>query len=175
METFATTAPDRIQRLAEDAARSSYLIGIWPSDRILRLADEVRTLAVRAAAVGAEMVLCHADIHPGNLLADAAGALHVVDWDAPIIAPRERDLMFVFGTDYGDHPINPHREGLFRRGYGSVELDPTLMAYYQTERTLDDIAEFAANVLDPDISDATRANDLHWLRRLVEDQRHSDS
>jgi spectinomycin phosphotransferase len=170
VESFRTTAPERIRSLAGDAARSPHLADLWAAhgDGILRLADETRELAERAAATGAPHVVCHTDIHAGNLLADPDGALYVVDWDAPVLAPRERDLMFAFGVAFGEQPMDPHRERLFRHGYGPVEPDPTLMAYYRSERTLDDIAQFTATVLDPDASEANRANELYWLRRSVE-------
>jgi len=168
-ETFTTTAPARIRTMATAAAHSPYLVGLWAAhgDDILRLADETQRLAGEAAAVVATSVLCHADIHPGNLLADAGGRLHVVDWDAPILAPRERDLMFVFGAEFGEHPINPHRERLFRQGYGPVDLEPTLLAYYRAERKLDDAALFIASLLDDSLSEATKENELFWLRRIL--------
>ncbi|MEE3919334.1 phosphotransferase [Micromonospora sp. BRA006-A] len=53
-----------------------------------RLAESVDDLASRVTP--GQHVICHADIHPGNLIADGDGPLHVVDWDAPILAPRER-------------------------------------------------------------------------------------
>ena len=42
-------------------------------------------------------VLCHSDIHGGNILIADTGELYVVDWDDPILAPKERDLMFIGG------------------------------------------------------------------------------
>ena len=65
---------------------------------------EIRDLVARAArlarvlqARSMECILCHSDIHAGNLLIDVHGALYIVDWDDPILAPKERDLMFVGG------------------------------------------------------------------------------
>jgi spectinomycin phosphotransferase len=42
-------------------------------------------------------VLCHADLHTWNVLVDGDGRLWLVDWDEAILAPRERDLMFLVG------------------------------------------------------------------------------
>ena len=49
-------------------------------------------------------VLCHADVHPGNLLLPPDSSLYLVDWDNPIFAPKERDLMSIgagMGSDRG--------------------------------------------------------------------------
>ncbi len=67
---------------------------------------------------------CHADIHTANLLVDPQGGLHIVDWDQPILAPQERDLMFVVG---GHSP----EEAAFFQGYGEVAIDPLALAYYR--------------------------------------------
>jgi Ser/Thr protein kinase RdoA (MazF antagonist) len=42
-------------------------------------------------------VLCHADLHTWNVLVDSVGDLWIADWDEAVLAPRERDLMFVVG------------------------------------------------------------------------------
>jgi Ser/Thr protein kinase RdoA (MazF antagonist) len=50
-----------------------------------RLADRLATLPELCAAIApadaADLVVCHRDLHPENVLADPAGALVVVDWD----------------------------------------------------------------------------------------------
>jgi len=57
------------------------------------------------------------DIHLWNLLIDdRTGALHVVDWDTLIFAPKERDLMFI-GAGLADSGYMPVQEAemFFRR------------------------------------------------------------
>ena len=89
-------------------------------------------------------VLCHTDIHPGNLLLGANDALHIVDWDNPVLAPKERDLMLIGGCPAWN---SPQKEALFYQGYGPVEIDPTALAYYRYERIIQDIAAYCQQLL----------------------------
>jgi spectinomycin phosphotransferase len=168
VETYHSSAGERLRTLGGQAAASESLGPFWDryGTALHRLSKTVDDLASRLTR--AQPVICHADIHPGNLIADGDGPLHVVDWDAPILAPRERDLMFVHSQDFGDHPINAHRAELFRRGYGPLEPDQTRLSYYRSERHLDDVTAFLGSILDPAASPEARANDLHWLTRIAE-------
>ncbi|GAB3350137.1 aminoglycoside phosphotransferase family protein [Micromonospora halotolerans] len=167
-EAWRSSAGERLRALGEQAAASEVLGAFWDryGTALHRLSETVDDLASRVTH--GRHVVCHADIHPGNLIADGDGPLHVVDWDAPILAPRERDLMFVFSQDFGDHPINARRAELFRRGYGPLEPDQTTLAYYRSERHLDDAAVFLRSILHSGASPESRANDLHWLTRIAE-------
>jgi spectinomycin phosphotransferase len=80
-----------------------------------------------------EYVLCHSDIHAGNILMEATGALYIVDWDNPILAPKERDLMSIGGGQFGN-VHTAQEEALFYRGYGQTQIDPVALAYYRYER-----------------------------------------
>lgn len=168
VETYRSGAGERLRALGVQAGASEILGAFWQryGAALHRLSETVDELGSRVTA--AQHVICHADIHPGNLIADGDGALHVVDWDTPILAPRERDLMFVYSQDFGDHPLNAHRAGLFRRGYGSLQPDRTRLSYYRSERNLDDVAEFLRSILKPGASPESQANDLHWLTRIAE-------
>ena len=91
-------------------------------------------------------MLCHADIHPGNLLIAEHGALFIVDWDDPIFAPKERDLMF-FGAGVSGGWDAESDETLFYRGYGATDVDLAALAYYRYERIVTDIAAFGQQLL----------------------------
>ena len=103
-------------------------------------------------------VLCHTDIHTFNVILGADDSLFIVDWDNPLLAPKEHDLMFMDDSSDEGMWCNP-REDLFYEGYGPTEVDPVAMAYYQTERVVVDIAVTCEMVFagaeagDPRVSD----------------------
>src|SRR5204863_194590 len=107
-------------------------------DPIIRLVERAEYHAAALAAHPPECVLCHADIHAGNLLLDANGALYIVDWDNPTLAPKERDLMSIGAGLFGDWHTPREQETLFYMGYGAAEIDPHALAYYRFERILQD-------------------------------------
>jgi len=113
---------------------------------IQKLVDSAEQLAAMVRHHPHEHVLCHSDIHGGNVLIDHTGKLFIVDWDDPILAPKERDLMFI-GGGVGNVWNQPREEKLFYQGYGPVEIDETLLAYYRYERIVEDIAVYAQELL----------------------------
>jgi spectinomycin phosphotransferase len=155
IETRSTDAViDEAARLLRDRA-----------EVLERLLAATERLAGYIARSPGQPVLCHTDLHPGNLLGHDTGPLSVVDWDAPAQAPRERDLMFVFGAYFGEQRVNPAQEALFRRGYGPVDIDPGRLAFYHHARVVEDVDEFLGQILDTAIDDASRRDDLWWLGR----------
>jgi spectinomycin phosphotransferase len=86
-----------------------------------------------------ELVACHSDIHAGNLLLAGDGALAIVDWDEPILAPRERDVMFIGGGYYANRCAPEEERSRFLQGYGEVPLDPPTVATFRCERVIEDL------------------------------------
>lgn len=85
-------------------------------------------------------VLCHADLHPANLLRAQTGQVFVIDWDEVMLAPRERDFIFVQETA-ADNSTTP-----FFQGYGQVDIDWPALAYFRYERVIQDVIECAQQV-----------------------------
>ena len=113
---------------------------------MLDLVAQAEQLASVAQELPQELVLCHADIHAGNVLIGASGDFYVVDWDTVTLAPRERDLMFIGGGIAGVSK-QPREAELFYTGYGSCTIDTRLLAYYRFERIVQDIAAYSMQVL----------------------------
>ncbi|MFN8568618.1 MAG: aminoglycoside phosphotransferase family protein [Kouleothrix sp.] len=111
-----------------------------------------------------EFILCHADIHAWNLLIDVNGRLYLVDWDTLMFAPKERDLMFIGAGLGGNGHSLEEEERLFYQGYGSTAVDPIGIAYYRSERIIEDIAVYCEQLLLSEAGGADRAESFEALK-----------
>lgn len=114
--------------------------------RLVTIADRQAT-AIRKKDL--DFVLCHTDIHAGNVLIQDDGTIFIVDWDAPLLAPKERDLMFI-GGGVGNVWNDPEGVEFFYQGYGATIIDMSILTYYRCERILEDIAIYYHDLLKPD-------------------------
>lgn len=124
---------------------------------IARAEHLASTIQIRAP----DFVLCHSDIHAGNLLISPNGAFYIVDWDNPILAPKERDLMYINGG-VGQVWDGERIEALFYQGYGYTPIDRTALAYYRYERIIQDIAAYAEQLLGSDEGGEDRQQGLQF-------------
>lgn len=131
---------------------------------IRRLVDRAEQLGRKLLEQSLEFVLCHSDIHAGNVLMDESSDIYLVDWDEPIMAPKERDLMFI-GGGVGTIWNKPLEEKLFYRGYGKTEINSTALAYYRHERVVEDIAEYCQALL---LKTAGGNNRLEMYRHFID-------
>jgi spectinomycin phosphotransferase len=121
---------------------------------LVERADELaRTLQERELP----FVLCHTDLHAGNVLLGVDDELVIVDWDDPLFASKERDLMF-FGAGVGAIWDTPREEELFYQGYGPVEIDLVALAYYRYERIVADFASYGMEIFGAQGSAEDREN-----------------
>ncbi len=127
-------------------------------DLILRAEQLGNLLQTRAL----EYVVCHADLHAWNLLIDANARLYIVDWDTLILAPKERDLMFI-GAGIDNVWRSAREQALFYQGYGPTEVDLSALAYYRYERIVEDIATYSQQLLLTDQGGKDRDEGLRQL------------
>ncbi len=135
-----------IQPIGDKIAKE--LLVFMKQNRIMicRLVDHAEKLAQKLEHDSSQFVLCHSDIHGGNVLLNGDNTLYIVDWDEPMLAPKERDLMFI-GGGVGNVWNKSHEEEMFYQGYGKTDINIAMLAYYRHERIVQDIAEYAQKLI----------------------------
>ena len=104
-------------------------------------------------------VICHADLHAANLLRDHAGHVFVIDWDDVMLAPKERDFIFVRAP----------QADAFWEGYGQIEIDWIALTYYLWERVIQDVIECTQDVcFRDDLGEETRADAAQMFDEILE-------
>jgi spectinomycin phosphotransferase len=176
-ETFRPSRRELLPRLEAVVARpdrddpvAGELAAFWRARRqvIDALVERADRLGRRAARSPSRPVLCHADLHTWNVLVDADRRLWIVDWDEAVLAPRERDLMFVVGG-IGHGLVGPADTERFFRGYGQTSLDPGLLAYYRCAWAVQDVAAYGEQaLLTPDVGRETRRAAVAGFKDLFE-------
>src|SRR5579871_1717293 len=164
-ETFSLPSARLVRRIAAqipgarfDSRAATCLAAFWGENApfIEQVVARAEALGKRLQQMPFEFVLCHADIHAANILVSPEGRIYLIDWDGPLLAPRERDLLFVVGGRIA-RPVLPPEETLFFEGYGKADIEGTALAYYRYERAIEDIGEFGRSVFwKRELSEATR-------------------
>ena len=155
--SVASPASERLASVLEERA-----------DRTLAVVERAEKLGATLARRSFARVMCHADIHAANILVADDGRILLVDWDGPMLAPRERDLLFVIRSRIA-REVAPHEEAWFFEGYGNVKVDSDAIVYYRYERILEDIGEFARSVFgDPAIPEASRQSQVALVESFFE-------
>ncbi len=134
--------------------------GQSPAGQALRAAWRVHQPTIHAGVLSLEKlgevlrasshryVICHADLHGANLIRDRNGHVFVIDWDEVMLAPKERDFIFI---------RDPHAKA-FWTGYGQRDIDWTALTYFCWERVVQDLTYNAENVcLRDDLAEQTKA------------------
>ncbi len=160
-------ALERARRSTPDASPAHRLAAL-----LLARASEIEVMLTRASTLGSTLrgrarqrVLCHGDIHAANLLVSADDGIALADWDEALIAPRERDLLFVIGSRIA-RAVQPHEEIWFFEGYGPIAVDREALIFYRYERILEDLAAIGASVFDSTAAPASLDSEVDHAERF---------
>ncbi|HEX7863665.1 MAG TPA: aminoglycoside phosphotransferase family protein [Variovorax sp.] len=182
-ETLSTTLPkeryDHHWREGVRRYQRRFINGVKGDDIVERFlafweehAEEIDTIVYRSEQLASillerppQLVLCHSDLHAGNVLVGNNDRLSIVDWDTLILAPKERDLMFI-GGGVGHVWNQPREEALFYEGYGAKkeDIDLVALAYYRYERITKDLLEFCDQMFDATASTEDREEGLRQMK-----------
>ncbi|MGD8402716.1 MAG: aminoglycoside phosphotransferase family protein [Anaerolineales bacterium] len=137
-------------------------------ETIAIILERTEALSKRMQETDLEFVLCHADIHTANLLLSDDDKIYIVDWDETVLAPKERDLLFIIGSIFNDTSEGKW-ERLFFEGYGETEVDPLALAYYRYDWCVEDIGAFAEDIFNREnLEEETKVNSIRWFKSLFE-------
>jgi spectinomycin phosphotransferase len=165
---YAKVLHMQVKTRAYDDPYQKELAAFWLDnyETISTILGRTEALSKRMQKLELKFVLCHADIHTANLLHSNDDNIYIVDWDETILAPKERDLLFIVGSIFND-TSNGKWEGLFFEGYGETEVDPLALAYYRYDWCVEDIGEFAEDVFGREnLGEETKANSIMWFKYL---------
>jgi spectinomycin phosphotransferase len=136
-----------------DDPTAAKLVEFMKSKRgeITYLIERAESFASELQSQPLDLVLCHSDIHGGNILISDKEELYLIDWDYPILSPKERDLMFIGGGFIGSGMEDIGRrnleEALFYEGYGKTSINLLALAYYRYERIINDFSAYCEQLL----------------------------
>jgi spectinomycin phosphotransferase len=156
--------PDSLDSIAAELA------GFWRArqGQIYDLMARTLALVRKLHDEPREFVLCHSDIHTANVLVEDSGALHIVDWDQPLFAPKERDLMF-YGAGLGSATGGATEARCFYEGYGATKIDRLAFAYYRYGWVMQDWVANADEVLSyDDLGEKTRRNSVRKFIQMFD-------
>ncbi len=133
---------------------------------ISAILERTEALSKRMQEADLEFVLCHADIHTANVLIADDDRIFIVDWDETLLAPKERDLLFVMGSIFGD-TTGGKAEQLFFNGYGEAVINPLALAYYRYDWCVEDMGGFAERIFTTEkVGEETKKSSLWWFKYL---------
>ena len=125
-----------------ERARSLFVSTRPGIERLLALSDQ---LVAQLATSDDPWVITHGEPHGGNTMLDTAGKMHLIDCDAMMFAPRERDLRLLL---YANHqrPQNVDNTEViaaYQRNAGPVQPRPFALELFRAEWHLIEIARYA--------------------------------
>ncbi len=174
-ENFASQRLEWDKRLHAQVKAHEYsdpfqkeLAEFWRENRftIATILERSEALAKRMQSAALEFVLCHADIHTANVLRTDDDKIFIVDWDETLLAPKERDLLFVIGSIFGD-TSGGRAERLFFKGYGETEIHPLALAYYRYNWCVEDMGGFAEQIFtSKNVGEETKKSAIWWFKTM---------
>lgn len=174
-ETFDPTAYTRwVQAFetyqARSTARSQVVLSLhsaWKAHQatIHRAMTSLEKLAGALQQQAELQVICHGDLHPGNMIRSHANQVFLIDWDDVRLALKERDFLFVWKAPADGSP--PHDIAPFFEGYGQPEIDWVALTYYRWERVIQNLIVCAEDAcFRGDLEEATKAVAVELFREL---------
>lgn len=167
-EAFTSEIPRRLARILRHITRPTGDATNARDRTIEKLqphSDTLRKVAGRFALLEQSLrdddtlsdsfVICHGDPSQDNVIITPDNDVMLIDWDAPIIAPRERDL---FPLRHNATVIES-----YKRIAGDFEWNTRILAYYKLQWELGEIVDYSWRLLYLPQPDEQVTHDLDQL------------
>lgn len=129
-------------------------------DKFIREFEELEATGNKLKKSNNEFVNCHGEPSPGNVMVSESGEIYLVDWDSPLFAPKEKDLLFFDKFSW-----------VFE-GYGEIskdaEINTDARKYYTHLWNLGEIVDWARRVLFKENSDEENKHNLDKLKEFLD-------
>lgn len=136
-ENFDLSSLDELAQMFQEAPTSAPKrfgeIARQYRDLIEAKSEQARLLAEKLRKL--PYVLCHTDVHGGNLMRSPEGKVFLIDWENMILAPKEADLFA-----YREQPFFPDFPE-------AASANREALLYYSIKRDLEDIWDFYRCIL----------------------------
>ncbi len=156
-ENFAIPFKDRLvailsdmSEIAGDSTKYKTKLELFIEPHRQKFTRELETLDKlqrQVKTMNLEFVNCHGEPSPGNILSSNDGQIHLLDWDEPIFAPKEKDLLF-----FKDN-VEPVMKGYSLFSSDTV-IDQDVLEFYGHLWNLGEIAYYGSKLLLENHSDA---------------------
>lgn len=128
---------------------------------IVRLAAQFEAQRQQVTALPVDWVICHSDPHAWNVILRPGGDLVLIDWDTPLLAPREHDLWF------------QQEQAALLAGYaeiaGPVILQPAWIDFYRRRWAVAEVVDYGWRTLRTRQSEAQYEHDVAALTQHLHD------
>lgn len=98
------------------------------------------------------------------MLVDQNNHLYLIDWDTLILAPKERDLMFIGAGIWNSGYTPTEEEALFYTGYGEANINQDVICYYRLERIIEDIGIYCEHIFLSNDRSEDRKQSLDYIQ-----------
>lgn len=132
------------------------------SERLNEIIREVEVLSKIVIKSREPFVVCHADFHAYNLLVTDDDDFYLIDFDTIVLAPKERDLMFI-GGKIDTLSDNAQIVNAFYDGYGKEPINMDLIKYYRLNRILEDLVVDFELILSANTSPQDKEQNLKYF------------
>jgi len=140
-------------------------------DQITSSLKHLKELQSYAKSLNKPQVICHTDLHGGNLMTDDQNNLYILDWENALIAPLEHDMIF-FAKEEGFFEVF---WPIYTCHFPSACIDFDMLRFYFYRRSLEDIADFILRILRRDGSKERDQQDIKWMIECLDDLEQIES